>query len=604
MGRYLVTGVAGFIGSWIAQRLVSQGHEVRGLDSLATGSRANLSAFANQIEFRHGDIRKSEDLLAACEGIDGVFHQAAIASVQEAIERPIQTNQINHVGTLHLLEAAKARGVKRIVFASSSAIYGNQSVPLLHERLTPAPLSAYGAQKLACEHSLRVAHALDGIETVALRYFNVFGPRQSAGSPYSGVIARFIRYVVSGSEVPEPAIYGDGEQSRDFVFIEDVVTANMLAMMAPADAVAGKAFNVGTGHSQSINNLVQQLRVVSGEPLRFKHLPARPGEIRCATADISCAVSLLGYVPQWTFREGLVRTLSWYRGDGPRGEGKRKTASFQVPVAPQPIDGARPAQPLSSALRQAYRQGEFRLAYQPILDLRTHRVVGAEALVRWQRGQELVTAAGFIEELEKSDFFEAVEEWALQEACSKAAWIHQALTPHFRIAVNVAPQQWVRGRLREAVNNALLGSRCDPTKLDLEITERTALCNCPRVQSTMRYFRDLGITVTLDDFGAGYSNFSCLRQFPISHLKIDKYYCQHTGAQGKALEAILAEAARSALTCTAEGVETDSQLLRIMQSGCDEAQGFLIARPMDFNSLVTYLGNDLVVTARRRQQAS
>src|ERR1700761_2637185 len=191
--------------------------------------------------------------------MDGVFHQAAIASVQESIDHPIETSKINHVGTLNVLRAAKAQGVKRIVFASSSAVYGTQSWPVLHEHLTPMPISPYGGQKLACEYSLRVANSIDEMETVSLRYFNVFGPRQSASSPYSGVIARFVQYVASTSPQPEPVIYGDGEQSRDFVYIEDVVSANLHAMAAPAELVAGRVFNVGSGRSQTVNSILGHL---------------------------------------------------------------------------------------------------------------------------------------------------------------------------------------------------------------------------------------------------------------------------------------------------------------------------------------------------------
>jgi UDP-glucose 4-epimerase len=331
MARYLVTGIAGFIGSWIAQDLVSRGHEVRGLDNMTSGTCANLSAIAGPIDFFCGDIRNAKDLRKACEGVDGIFHEAAIASVQDSIERPIETNEINYVGTLKLLQAAKAHGVKRVVFASSSAIYGDQSVPALHEQLIPAPLSNYGVQKLASESSLRVAYGVDGIETVALRYFNVFGPRQSATSQYSGVIARFVRYLASMEQQAEPGIYGDGEQSRDFVYIEDVVSANVRAMTAPAELVAGKAFNVGSGRSHTVNDIVSQLKALSGKPLAFRHLPARPGEIRSSTADISAATCALGYVPQWNFRDALTCTLDWYRSQRPHDGHQRKMQPFPIP---------------------------------------------------------------------------------------------------------------------------------------------------------------------------------------------------------------------------------------------------------------------------------
>jgi nucleoside-diphosphate-sugar epimerase len=316
MPRYLVTGVAGFIGSWIAQRLVSQGHQVRGLDNLSSGTSANLMAIRGALEFRKGDIRSQQDVSRACENIDGIFHQAAIASVQDSIQRPLETNETNYLGTLNLVRAAAEKGVRRIVFASSSAIYGNQAQPALHEEMRPEPLSPYGVQKLSCEHTLRVEHLVHGLETVSLRYFNVFGPRQSASSPYSGVIARFARYLTPGGYRDEPVIYGDGEQSRDFVYIGDVVQANMLAMSAPAACVAGKAFNIGSGRSHTINALVDHLGDISGEHLDIRHVAHRAGDIRASSADISAASDVLGYMPRWTFREGLARTLSWYRGQG------------------------------------------------------------------------------------------------------------------------------------------------------------------------------------------------------------------------------------------------------------------------------------------------
>jgi nucleoside-diphosphate-sugar epimerase len=342
MARYLVTGVAGFIGSSIARRLVSQGHEVRGLDNMTSGTCANLSAIGGSIDFYCADIRNQRDLQNACAGVDGVFHQAAIASVQESIDRPIETNETNHVGTLNLLQAAREHGIKRIVFASSSAVYGDQKDPVLYENLTPTPISAYGVQKLASEHSLRVAHSTDGIETVALRYFNVFGPRQSATSQYSGVIARFIRYLAGSKVQAEPVIYGDGEQSRDFVYIEDIVAANVSAMAAPAELVAGRAFNVGSGRSHTINEVLDHLRKLTGHAISFTRLPARPGEIRSSTAGISAAANALGYTPQWDFSEGLERTLDWFRSE--KQPASSKTLNEPIPIASVRRTGPFPGQ--------------------------------------------------------------------------------------------------------------------------------------------------------------------------------------------------------------------------------------------------------------------
>jgi nucleoside-diphosphate-sugar epimerase len=340
MARYLVTGVAGFIGSWIAQRLVSQGHQVCGLDNMSSGTSANLMAIGGTIDFFKGDIRNHQHVDKACENVDGIFHHAAVASVQESIQRPLETNEINYSGTLNLLRAAKAKGVRRIVFASSSAVYGNQLLSSLHEQLNPEPLSPYGVQKLCCEHALRVAHNADGLETVSLRYFSVFGPRQNAFSPYSGVIARFARYLTSGALQPKPFIHGDGEQSRDFVYIEDVVDANLLAMFAADARALGKVFNVGSGRSNTINALVEHLRAITGDPLALKHVPERKGDVRASSADISAAGGVLGYTPRWTIRKGLARTMSWYRGQGPDAgsrAAKRSIPSSSAASLPIPL---------------------------------------------------------------------------------------------------------------------------------------------------------------------------------------------------------------------------------------------------------------------------
>jgi EAL domain-containing protein (putative c-di-GMP-specific phosphodiesterase class I) len=241
------------------------------------------------------------------------------------------------------------------------------------------------------------------------------------------------------------------------------------------------------------------------------------------------------------------------------------------------------------ALCRAVRRREFCLLYQPILNLDSHRIVGAEALLRWRRGTVLLSAGDFIEALEDSDLLDTVTEWVLTEACHSAAWIQQALVEQFRIAVNIAPQQLTRGRLMHHVSNILEESGCTPEMLDLEITERTPLDDTASVQIALRGLRDRGIMITIDDFGSGHANFRSLRQFPVTHLKIDRYYCRHTKAHGRALEPIIAAAHRAGIICTGEGIETEAQLNLLKSSDCDEAQGFHIARPMDFHSLVAVL---------------
>lgn len=279
------------------------------------------------------------------------------------------------------------------------------------------------------------------------------------------------------------------------------------------------------------------------------------------------------------------------------------------PLGAQPlaIDRAtvrRIGRDLYQTLHRAVREDAFRLAYQPILDVRTNRIIGAETLLRLQDGSNLICAADFIETLEESDLLEVVAAKSLREACRNAAWIHNHVQCDFRIAVNVAPQQWTRPGLSEAVNIALDESGCNPGMLDLEITERTALSDNARVTTAIKQFRDQGIAITIDDFGTGHANFTCLNRFPITHLKIDKHYCRHTKAHSKVLEPVIAAAHRAGLTCTAEGVETEGQLRQLKLSGCDEAQGFYIARPMPVESLVTFLQTQSQANFWRNQHAS
>jgi diguanylate cyclase len=254
------------------------------------------------------------------------------------------------------------------------------------------------------------------------------------------------------------------------------------------------------------------------------------------------------------------------------------------------------------ALRQALRRNEFCVLYQPILNLASDRIIGAEALLRWRRDNVLLAAGDFIETLEESDVLDTVTEWVLSEACHSAAWIQQSLERNFRIAVNVAPQQLTHSRLAPRVNTVLRESGCLPDMLDLEITERRCLDDIESVQSALKDFRDQGIMITIDDFGTGHANFRCLRQFPITHLKIDRYYCRHTKAHGRALEPIITAAHRAGIICTAEGIETEAQLALLKISGCDEAQGFHIARPMDFHALVATLEEQALCDAWRTPQ--
>jgi len=312
MALYLITGIAGFIGSSIARTLLSRGEQVRGVYNFATGNHENIREIVDHIDFREADILNLNAMHDACKAVDFVLHQAAIPSVPKSILDPLGSNQTNIDGTINVLVAARDAKVKRVVFAASSAAYGDEPTLPKHEEMRPDPISPYAVGKLAGEHYMISFYRCYQLETVCLRYFNIFGPRQDPSSPYSGVLAKFITAMLGGQQ---PTIYGDGHQSRDFAYIDNVVEANYLACKAPADRVAGKVFNIATGRSVTLNqtfNLLKALTPYDGQP---KYGPEREGDIRHSVADISKAERALGYIPCVHFGEGLRRTVEWYRGE-------------------------------------------------------------------------------------------------------------------------------------------------------------------------------------------------------------------------------------------------------------------------------------------------
>jgi UDP-glucose 4-epimerase len=310
MGLYLITGIAGFIGSSIARELLNRGEQVRGVDNFSTGKQENLREILDRIDFRQADLLDLPAMHAACEGVDYVFHEAAIPSVPKSILDPIASNRANVDGTVNLLLAARDAKVKRVVYAGSSSVYGESPTLPKHERMTPDPISPYAVAKLASENYLKSFYRCYGLETVSLRYFNVFGPRQDPTSPYSGVLAKFITQMLRGDA---PTIYGDGEQSRDFTYIDNVVAANLLACHAPKDQAAGQVFNTATGTRISLNQTVELLRQLTHYSGGAQHAPERGGDIKHSLADISAAEKHLGYKPIVNFEEGLRRTVEWYR---------------------------------------------------------------------------------------------------------------------------------------------------------------------------------------------------------------------------------------------------------------------------------------------------
>ncbi|MBX7245006.1 MAG: SDR family oxidoreductase [Candidatus Sumerlaeaceae bacterium] len=309
MASYLVTGGCGFLGSNITEHLVQKGEKVRVLDNLLTGHRANLDGFADKVEFVQGDLLDFPTVEKAVTGVDYILHQAALPSVQRSVEDPRLSNRINVEGTVNLLEAARAAGVKRVVYAASSSAYGDQPASVKTEDLLPLPKSPYAVSKLTCEYYLQSFSDCFGLETVSLRYFNVFGPRQDPNSHYSAVIPIFITKVLRGES---PTIYGDGLQSRDFTYVENNVRANVLAATAPSSA-SGKVMNVACGTSFSLLDLLAEINGILGTNIKPKFAEARKGDVKHSLADISRAKELIGYEVSVDFREGLRRTIDWYK---------------------------------------------------------------------------------------------------------------------------------------------------------------------------------------------------------------------------------------------------------------------------------------------------
>jgi nucleoside-diphosphate-sugar epimerase len=310
MALHLVTGIAGFIGSSIARALLQQGDQVRGVDNLSTGKRENIAEILSRLEFQEADLLDLDAMRKACAGVEWVFHQAAIPSVPKSVKDPLGSNRANVDGTVNLLVAARDAGVRRVIYAASSSAYGDTPTLPKHEDMMPSPISPYAVAKLASEHYMVSFYRCYGLETVSLRYFNVFGPRQDPTSPYSGVLAKFITQMLHGQQ---PTIFGDGTQSRDFTYVDNAVEANLLAARAPADKVAGRVFNVATGTRVDLNQTFSQLKALIHYAGDVKYAPERDGDIKHSLADISRAQQAFGYRPKVNFEEGLRRTVDWYK---------------------------------------------------------------------------------------------------------------------------------------------------------------------------------------------------------------------------------------------------------------------------------------------------
>ena len=311
--QFLVTGGAGFIGYHLVRRLLADGGRIRVIDNLSTGKRERLRDLGSAIEFIEGDLADPSMCENALSGVDFVLHQAAVPSVQRSVNNPIETNKANITSTLNLLEGCRKHGVRRVVYASSSSAYGDTPVLPKREDMPPNPLSPYALQKFVGERYCQLYFRLYGLETVSLRYFNVFGPSQDPYSEYSAVIPKFATRLQRGESI---VVYGDGEQSRDFTYVDNVVEANILALRAPR--AAGSVINVGCGERITLNRLIKILEEILEAQATVDYQPARPGDVRDSLADISLAQDLLGYQPKVSVAEGLRRTVAWFGANAPQ----------------------------------------------------------------------------------------------------------------------------------------------------------------------------------------------------------------------------------------------------------------------------------------------
>jgi UDP-glucose 4-epimerase len=317
MAKFLITGIAGFIGSNLAHALIERGEQVRGIDNFCHGRAENLTGIEKKIDLRRADITEDAAIRSACAGVDYVLHQAALGSVPRSMADPVGSNHANVVGTLMVLQAAREAGVKRVVYASSSSVYGDTPTLPKREDMPASPISPYAVSKYAGELYAQSFSRVLGLETVSLRYFNVFGPRQHPTSQYAAVIPRFIRAMLSSEQ---PVIFGDGKQSRDFTYIDNVVSANLLAAIAPAEKASGHVFNVAAGKSFSLLELYRLLKELTGFDKSPVLAPPRSGDVRDSLADTTRAQQAMDYRTLVDFKEGLRRTVEWYRREFPSAD--------------------------------------------------------------------------------------------------------------------------------------------------------------------------------------------------------------------------------------------------------------------------------------------
>ena len=312
MAKYLVTGGAGFIGCNLVRYIRAKGHDVVVVDNFATGKRENIADFVNDVEFIEADIRDRATMDKAVAGCAAIFHEAALGSVPRSVEDPTTSHDVNANGTLTVLEAARAASVKRVIFAASSSAYGDRPESPKHEAMAPLPVSPYAAGKVACESYMRAYAACYGMETLSLRYFNVFGPYQDPEGAYAAVIPAFVSRLLRNQR---PVVYGDGEQSRDFCYIDNVCEANWLAATAPADACRGTALNIACNAATTLNEILALLKELLKADVEAEYTDPRPGDVRDSLADVSLAKEVIGYKPKIFFAEGLRTAIDWYKAN-------------------------------------------------------------------------------------------------------------------------------------------------------------------------------------------------------------------------------------------------------------------------------------------------
>jgi nucleoside-diphosphate-sugar epimerase len=312
MAKYLVTGGAGFIGCNLVRFLLAKGHQAVVLDNFATGKRANIADVADRIDLREADVRDRQAVGKAMAGCDAVFHEAALGSVPRSVADPVTSHDVNVNGTIAVLEAARAAGVQRVIFAASSSAYGNQKESPKHEGMVPMPLSPYASSKVACEAYLAAYAASYGLQTLCLRYFNVFGPYQDPEGPYAAVIPAFVSRLLHGER---PIVYGDGEQSRDFCYIDNACQANWLAAQADAGVCDGRAINIACNRRTSLNEILAALNRLLGLKVKADYQATRPGDVKHSLAAIDLARKTIGYEPKIFFEEGLAKAIDWYKSN-------------------------------------------------------------------------------------------------------------------------------------------------------------------------------------------------------------------------------------------------------------------------------------------------